>query len=167
MYTGQCTNVQRCPSDKLTQIYFLRLSNVCSILHHGSVGRVHKILSVNAFKCFFSIFVVVVFGDKIKVFVIFISFFWWSIKFTLQNINQLETRIGGFQPSLELYSTRWKQKTLCFVAAKNYYAGYTAQYWFILVIMVWCCCINFRNVNAERGTNSANYLEAVEKCRYS
>ena len=123
-----------------------------------------QLMLSNAFLAFLLLLFLVI---KLRFLLFSFLFFWWSIKFTLQNINQLETRIGGFQPSLELYSTRWKQKTLCFVAAKNYYAGYTAQYWFILVIMVWCCCINFRNVNAERGTNSANYLEAVEKCRYS
>ena len=44
---------------------------------------------------------------------------------------------------------------------------YTAQYLFILVIISWCCCMNSRYVNSERGTNTASYLEAVGNCRHS
>ena len=40
----------------------------------------------------------VLFHYKISVF-----FFWWSIKFPPQNINQLETGIGGPKLSVELY----------------------------------------------------------------
>ena len=45
----------------------------------------------------------VVFHHKIGVFIIFISFFKKSLKFPQQNINQSETRIGGFQLSAELH----------------------------------------------------------------
>ena len=34
-------------------------------------------------------------------------FFWWSIKFPQQHINQSETWIGGVQMSVELYATIW------------------------------------------------------------
>ena len=38
-----------------------------------------------------------------KNFCYFHIFFWWSIKFTQQNINQSETQIGDQQLSVELY----------------------------------------------------------------
>ena len=34
-------------------------------------------------------------------------FFWWSIKFPQQHINQSETWTGGVQMSVELYATIW------------------------------------------------------------
>ena len=43
-------------SDKTTPIYFLRLSKVWSILHHGSVGWVHKTMLLNVFMYFCGIF---------------------------------------------------------------------------------------------------------------
>ena len=47
-----------CSSDKMTPIYFLRLSQVWGILHDESVGRVHKkcylILLYTFFVCFSS-----------------------------------------------------------------------------------------------------------------
>ena len=47
--------------------------------------------------------VVAVFHHKICVSVIFNSFFRWSIKFPLQNINQPETEIRGRKLSVEMY----------------------------------------------------------------
>ena len=45
-----------CSSDKMTPIYFLRLSKVWSMLHHRSVWLVHKKLLLNTFIYFFGIF---------------------------------------------------------------------------------------------------------------
>ena len=84
-----------CSSDKNPPIYFFRLSKLWSISHHGSVGRGHK-------KCYLmrSLFFIIKF--------VFLSFsflfFWWSIKFSQQNINQSETRIGSFQLSVEMHT---------------------------------------------------------------
>ena len=67
---------------------------------------------VQSKKCYFMftytflafLFVVaVIFHQKICVFIIIISFFWCSIKFLQQNINQSETRIGDRKLSVELY----------------------------------------------------------------
>ena len=63
-------------SDKIIPIYFLRLSKVWSILHHGSVWRVHKkcyLLPLCTFLAFFRCF-----HHKICVFIIFISFFFFD-----------------------------------------------------------------------------------------
>ena len=69
-----------CSSHKMIPIYFLQHSKVWSILHHGSVGQVHKKVLPNTFINLFGIFfvvvfVVVVFHHKICLFIIFISFF--------------------------------------------------------------------------------------------
>ena len=40
----------------MTPIYFLRLSKVWSILHHGSVGWLHKRMLLNALLYFFGVF---------------------------------------------------------------------------------------------------------------
>ena len=45
-----------CSSDKMTPIYFIRLSKVWSVLHHGSVGRVHKKMLLYVFTYIFGIF---------------------------------------------------------------------------------------------------------------
>ena len=63
-----------CSSYNMAPIYFLRLSKVWSILHHGSVWHVHKKMFLNAFIYFSDIFLLF-FHHKICVFVIFISFF--------------------------------------------------------------------------------------------
>ena len=61
------------------QLYFLRLSKVWSMLHHGSVGRVQiknatlSVLSSDICYAFFSYFFS--FHHEICVFIIFISFF--------------------------------------------------------------------------------------------
>ena len=60
-------------SEKMTPIYFLRFSKVWSILHHGSVGQVHKKCSLVLLHTFMTFFVV--FHHKICVFIILISFF--------------------------------------------------------------------------------------------
>ena len=54
-----------CSADKIIPIYFLRISNVWSILHHWSAGKVHKKMLLNAFFFFFFFFFF---------FIIFISF---------------------------------------------------------------------------------------------
>ena len=43
-------------SDKMSPIYFVRLSKVWSILYHGLVGQVHKKMLFNSFIYFFGIF---------------------------------------------------------------------------------------------------------------
>ena len=56
-----------CSSDKKTPIYFLRLSKVWSISHHGSVGRGHKKCYLMLFLFFITKFVFLSFS--------FLSFF--------------------------------------------------------------------------------------------
>ena len=73
MICQRCNQSRVCSSDKVTPIYFLRLFKVWSILHHGSVGLVHKKMLRNTFICFFGIFLFA-FPRKICVFIIFISF---------------------------------------------------------------------------------------------
>ena len=72
-YVAMITIFRVCLSGKMTPTYVLRLYKVWSIYYHGSMGRVHKELLLNAFMCFFSIFCC--FLSKICVFIIFISFF--------------------------------------------------------------------------------------------
>ena len=55
-----------CSAGKIIPIYFLRISNVWSILHPLSAGKVHKKMLLNSFFFFFH--------HKIFVFIIFISF---------------------------------------------------------------------------------------------
>ena len=86
---------------------FLRLSKVLSIIHHESVGRVHKKCYLMLLLSFLTFFFV--FHHNIYVFVIFF-FFLWSIRFPKQKINQSETRIGGFQLSVELYGNILNEK---------------------------------------------------------
>ena len=88
----------------MTPTYFLRLSKVWSILHHGSVGRIHNKVFFNPFIYFLDIFLLC-FIIKFM-FLSFSFFFWWSIKFPQQNINQSETRIGGFQLAGKLCANR-------------------------------------------------------------
>ena len=63
-----------CSSDKMTPIYFLYLFKVWSMLHHGSVWRVHK---RNITWCYYVPFChfFVVFHHKLCVSIIFIPFF--------------------------------------------------------------------------------------------
>ena len=57
-------------------LYILRISKVSSILHHGSVGRVHSDECYFIFKyTYLTFFFVLFFIKKIRVFIIFISFF--------------------------------------------------------------------------------------------
>ena len=90
--TGNCSEGVR-SSDKMITICFLRLSKVWNILHHGSVGRVHEKMLLNALIYVFGIFC---FSWQNLCFHHFDFFFWWSIKFPQQNINQSETWISGF-----------------------------------------------------------------------
>ena len=74
----------------------------------GQWGEFIEKMLLNAFIYFFGIFFfcfLFVFHYKICVFIIFISFFWWSIKFPQQNINQSKTWIDGHSLSAELYET--------------------------------------------------------------
>ena len=57
VYKEQTSGV--CSSDKMTPIYFLRLSKVWSMLHHGSVWLVHKkcyLIHLCTFLAFFCCF---------------------------------------------------------------------------------------------------------------
>ena len=62
-----------CLFDKMSPIYFLCLSKVWSILHHGSVWQVRKKMLLNAFKYFFGC-LLLFFIIKFVFFIIFISF---------------------------------------------------------------------------------------------
>ena len=55
-YVAMITIFRVCLSGKMTPTYVLRLYKVWSIYYHGSMGRVHKELLLNAFMCFFGIF---------------------------------------------------------------------------------------------------------------
>ena len=48
--------IRVCSSDKMTQIHFLRLSKVWSMLRHGSLWLVYKKMLINSFMYFFGIF---------------------------------------------------------------------------------------------------------------
>ena len=71
-------------------LYFLRISKVWGMLHHGSMRRVQ---SKKSYFMFTYNFLVVFCCFSSKSFY-FCFFFWWNIKFPQQNINQSETGIG-------------------------------------------------------------------------
>ena len=74
-----------------TQLYFLCLSvspKVCSIIHQEYLGRIQNEKYFMSSSFFFNFHFCVVFHHKICVFITFIYFFWWSIKFLEQNYNQ-------------------------------------------------------------------------------
>ena len=71
---GPPSEIRVCSSDKITPIYFLRLSKVWSMLHHGSMWLVHKQMLLNTFMYYFGFFFFFFFHHKICVFIIFISF---------------------------------------------------------------------------------------------
>ena len=80
--------------------YFLHISKVLNMLHHGSMGRDHSkdknatlYIYTYTFLAFFCCF-----SSKNS-----FSFFQRSVKFPEQNINQSETRIGDKKLSMELY----------------------------------------------------------------
>ena len=64
-------------------LYFLRISKVSSMLHHGSMGQAHSK------ECYFCYFL-----SKNFCFYPFHFLFWWSIKFPQQNINQSVIETG-------------------------------------------------------------------------
>ena len=103
-----------CSSDKMTPIYFLRLSKVWSMLHHGSVWLIHKKMLLNTFMYFSGIFRC--FSSQNLSFCHFHFFSWWSIRFPQQNFNQSVTWIGGFQLSAELYANWIFNSDLYFIA---------------------------------------------------
>ena len=74
------------------------------MLHHSSVGQVHVeecyIMFTYTFLAFF-----ICFSSKQLRFYHFHFFFWYSIKFPQQNINQSETGIGDKKLSLELHES--------------------------------------------------------------
>ena len=81
----------------------LHHGSVGSMLHHGSVGQVHSK------KCYFMFAytfetVFCCFSSKNLCFYHFHFFFWWSIKFPQQNINQSETGTDDKKLSVELYA---------------------------------------------------------------
>ena len=67
-----------CSSHKITPIYFIRLSKVWSMLHHGSVGRVQSkecyYVFTYTFFAFFFVVVVVVFPHKFVFFTFYFFF---------------------------------------------------------------------------------------------
>ena len=69
----------------------------------GSMGRVqrkqYKVLFISTFLAFF---LSCCFSSK-NLFLSFSIFFWWTIKFSQQNINQSETRTGDKKLSVELF----------------------------------------------------------------
>ena len=71
-----------CSSDKNTPIYFLRLSKVWSISHHGSVGRGHKKCNLILFLFFIIKFVFLSFS--------FLSFF---LLFFFDEVSNFRNRI--------------------------------------------------------------------------
>ena len=80
----------------------LHHGSVGSMLHHGSVGQVHSK------KCYFMFAytfetVFCCFSSKNLCSYHFHFFFWWSIKFPPQNINQSETWTDDKKLSVELY----------------------------------------------------------------
>ena len=80
----------------------LHHGSVGSMLHHGSVGQVHSK------KCYFMFTytfetVFCCFSSKNLCSYHFHFFFWWSIKFPPQNINQSETWTDDKKLSVELY----------------------------------------------------------------
>ena len=75
-----------CSSDKNTPIYFLRLSKVWSISHHGSVGRGHKKCNLILFLFFIIKFVFLSFS--------FLSFFFlFFLFFFLDEVSNFRNRI--------------------------------------------------------------------------
>ena len=84
-------------------LYFLRIPKVSGMLHHGSLEWVHSKERYFILHTRFWHFLIV-FHQKIWVFIIFILFSWWSIEFLQQNINQSETGIGDKKQSVELYA---------------------------------------------------------------
>ena len=85
-------------------LYFLRISNVWSMLHHGLVLRDQckefYFMFTYTFLAFFCCFLL----KKLCLYH-FHLLFWWSIQFLQQSINQSETKIGGKKWTVELYDT--------------------------------------------------------------
>ena len=82
--------------------------------------------------------VVVVFHRKICLSVIFNSFFRWSIKFSLWNINQSETEIRGRKMSVEMYvSVLFKLKCAYYVGLTSF--GIKKQH--VRLLLLCCFCI--------------------------
>ena len=101
-----------CLSDKIALLYFLRLSKVWSMLHHGSVGWVSNKECYYMFTYTFLVFLSLFFIIK---FVLLLFLFLFLIKSQISTtirINQSETWIGGFQMSAELYDIE-KNGCLC------------------------------------------------------
>lgn len=101
--------------DKMIPIYCLRLCNVWSILHHGSVGWVHKKMSLNACIYFFGI----AFHYKFCVSIIFISFSY--------EVSYFRNRILTDQKHKLVFSNcqRNCMLTFCWVwLFRNYYCYY-------------------------------------------
>ena len=87
----------------LTISYYLHFPRICkawSMFHHGSLGWV---LSKEYYFVFTYNFLTFFFCFSSKIFFDFYSFFWQSIKFPQQNINQSETGIGDMKLSLAMY----------------------------------------------------------------
>ena len=85
-------------------LYILRISKVSSILHHGSVGRVHSEECYFIFKYTYLTYFFC-FSSKDSCFYYFHFFFWWTLEFPQQKVNQLKTEIGDKKLSVELYAS--------------------------------------------------------------
>ena len=83
------------------QLYFFRITNAWSMLHHRSVKR------FQSNEWYFMLHtpfwnLLLFFHQKMWFYHSHFSFS-WSVKFLQQNINQSETKIGGSKLSVELY----------------------------------------------------------------
>ena len=100
-----------CSSDKMTPIYFLRLSNVWSVLHHGAVGRVHKKMLLYAFIYIFGIFL------------------FFNIKFVFLTFSFL------FLMKYQISATKYKRELVVSKFQWNYMLlkkFHSTCYWFIM-----------------------------------
>ena len=102
------------------QLYFLRLSKVWSMLHHGSVGRVqikNATLSVMSSYIFYAFFFLLFFSfhHEICVFIIFISFFDEVANFQNRILTSQKQKlvIRIFQSNFVTVSPKCVRNSLC------------------------------------------------------
>ena len=107
-------NDRVCSTDISNYLYFLRISKVSSMLHYGSVGRVHSkecyfVFTYTYLHILLDILLLLLllllllfcFSSKKLCFYHFHFCFWWIITFLQQNINQsegLKTDLKNFRP---------------------------------------------------------------------
>ena len=102
--------IKECSTDNFLTVIFS--PSLWSLGHVTSraIGVNSECRMQHDFIYFFGIFFVD-FYHKICVFIIFISFFWWSIKILRQNINQSETDIGDEKLTVEFFPITIQVKT--------------------------------------------------------